>query len=103
MVERITAWRCIGCGKIDAPQPCIGVCQDRSVELVSGSDYDAALAELEAARRRTSELMAIVQQIARVTPREGQWERTYRALQARAREVVDATAKKRVTGKNTAG
>lgn len=95
MVERITAWRCIGCGKIDAPQPCIGVCQDRQVELVPGPDYDAALAELDAARQRNADLLAIVHQIAHVTPRDGQWERSYRALQAKAREVVDAMAQKR--------
>ena len=36
MVETIEGWRCIGCGRVDAPQPCIGVCEDKRVELVSG-------------------------------------------------------------------
>jgi len=103
MVERIAAWRCIGCGKIDAPQPCIGVCQDRQVELVSGSDYDEALAQLEAARRQTSALMAIVHQIAHVTPRDGQWERSYRALQIKAREAIDAIAQGRIPRGDAAG
>jgi hypothetical protein len=47
--ERIKAWQCIGCGKIDAHQPCIGVCQDQKVDLVYAYDYDRALA-------RTAEL-----------------------------------------------
>jgi len=27
-VARLNAWQCIGCGKIEAPQNCIGVCRD---------------------------------------------------------------------------
>ena len=38
--ERMKAWQCIGCGKLDGPQNCIGVCQDRRVELVYAADYD---------------------------------------------------------------
>ena len=52
MTDRIAGRRCIGCGKVDAPQPCVGVCQDRKVELVLAGDYDALLArtqELESA------------------------------------------------------
>ncbi|HMT38900.1 MAG TPA: hypothetical protein PKD02_09455, partial [Thermomonas sp.] len=39
MVETIEGWRCIGCGKVEATRPCIGVCQDRKVELVAAEDY----------------------------------------------------------------
>ena len=44
MGERVTAWQCIGCGRIEGSQPCIGVCQDRKVDFVYASDYDEALA-----------------------------------------------------------
>jgi hypothetical protein len=27
MSERIKVWQCIGCGRIDSPQNCIGVCE----------------------------------------------------------------------------
>ena len=27
-VDIVTVWQCIGCGRIEAPQPGIGVCQD---------------------------------------------------------------------------
>jgi hypothetical protein len=27
--ERIKAWQCIGCGRIEGAQPCIGICEDR--------------------------------------------------------------------------
>ena len=81
MTERIAGWRCIGCGKVDAPQPCVGVCQDRKVELVLAGDYDALLA-------RTQELESALAMIARITPRDGEWEASWRALQERARQVL---------------
>jgi hypothetical protein len=75
------AWQCIGCGKIDAPQPCIGICQDQKVELVYADDYDRLLA-------RTGELETLLRMLAQTTPREGEWERSYRLLQERAQGVL---------------
>jgi hypothetical protein len=89
MTERITAWQCIGCGRIEGPQPCVGICQDRKREFVSASDHDAALAQLEAACARAEALAAVVRQIAYTTPRAGEYQRTWRALQERARAVLD--------------
>lgn len=80
-VERYDAWQCIGCGKIEAPQPCIGVCRDVQVQFVSAAEYDALASEAEALR-------AVVRQIATITPRAGECERSYHALQARARELL---------------
>src|SRR5690242_9226410 len=42
MTERTTAWQCIGCGRLEADATCLGVCQDRKVEVVSAADYDEA-------------------------------------------------------------
>ena len=81
MTERIKAWQCIGCGKIDAPQPCIGICQDHKIELVHAGDYDRLLAH-------TRELETLVRMLAQTTPREGEWERSYRLLQERARGLL---------------
>jgi hypothetical protein len=77
-VERFEVWQCIGCGKIEGPQPCIGVCRDRRAQMIDAADYDALAAEAEALR-------ALVRQIATITPRAGECERSYAALQARAR------------------
>ena len=82
-LERIKAWQCIGCGRVEAPQTCIGVCEDRRVELVRAEDVEALAARME-------QLEKFVRQLARITPREGEWERSYRALQARARELLAA-------------
>lgn len=80
-VERYDAWQCIGCGKIEAPQPCIGVCRDVKVQFVSAAEYDALACEAEALR-------SVVRQIATITPRAGEFERSYRGLQSRARELL---------------
>ena len=73
--ERIKAWQCIGCGRIEAQQTCIGICEDRPQSFVYADDYDR--------------LEALVRQLATITPRDGEWERTYRALQRRARQLLD--------------
>ncbi len=81
-VERIAGWRCIGCGKVDAPAPCVGVCQDRRCELVLASDCDALQTRVQA-------LETALGLIARVTPRPGELEASWSALQARARSLLD--------------
>jgi hypothetical protein len=90
MTERMTAWQCIGCGRIEGPQPCIGVCQDRKVDFVYAAEHDEALAQLTRARSQLEMLAALVRQITHTMPREGECERTYRALQARARSALAA-------------
>ena len=81
--ERIQGWRCIGCGKVDAPRPCVGICQDRKVELVDAADYDA----LQARTRQLEETLAL---IARVTPRADALAASWQALQERAPKLLDA-------------
>jgi len=81
MTETVLLWQCIGCGKLERTESCVGVCQDRKVEMVYAWDHAQALLRVEA-------LEEIVRRIASVTPREGQWESTYRALQADARRTL---------------
>ncbi len=88
--ERITAWLCIGCGRIEGAQPCVGICEDRKTEFVYASDHDAVMAELAASRQQAEALAALVRQIAHTTPHTGECERTWSALQARARQVLEA-------------
>jgi hypothetical protein len=88
MVERVKAWQCIGCGKIEAPQTCVGVCQDRRVEFVYADEYAEALAQLEQERSRVKALETLVRQLARTTPHRGAWERSYLAMQDQARRIL---------------
>lgn len=88
MSDRVKAWQCIGCGKIEAPQTCVGVCQDRKFEFVYASEHEEALARLTVAQTMIQALEAITRQLARTTPRTGEWEGSNRALQERARKVL---------------
>jgi hypothetical protein len=88
MTDCVKAWQCIGCGAIEAPQTCIGVCDYRKAELVYAFDHERVLAEAAAALRRTNALEGLVRQLACTTPRTGEWERSYRGLQNQARRTL---------------
>lgn len=96
MKETVKVWQCIGCGKIEAPQTCIGVCQDRKVEFVYASEHSEALAEL-AQGRRALLLEALVRRLAATNPRHGGWEHSYRALQEQARSTLSAIGRDSVS------
>ena len=88
MTDRVKAWQCIGCGKIEAPQTCVGICQDRKVEFVYAFEYEEALAELQEQRQRAEAFGTLVRQLARTTPNKGGWERSYLAMQDQARRIL---------------
>ncbi len=88
MTEIISGWQCIGCGKIEVPQSCIGVCQDRKVRLVYADEHEKIAQELNAARRKLKQMETLVKQIVRTTPHDGAWERSYRAFQAQAKKIL---------------
>lgn len=90
MTDYVKAWECIGCGKIEAPQTCIGICQDRKVELVHRYEHEETLAQLEAARQQMRALATLAQRLTRTTPHDDEWERSYRALQEQARRTLAA-------------
>jgi hypothetical protein len=83
MVDIIKVWECTGCGRIDHPQPCVGICSDRKAELVRAADY--RLAEAHIAR-----LEAVLRRIAFTMPRDGEWESAWRALQRSARAAIES-------------
>jgi hypothetical protein len=84
----IKAWQCIGCGRVDAPANCIGVCEDRKVELVGAWDYAEVAVALEDASERIAALESLLGKLAHIMPREGAWKESYLALQAQARKLL---------------
>lgn len=84
----IQGWECIGCGRIEVLQDCIGVCQDQRVELVYAADYQELQAQVANLRKETARMEAIVRQLALSKPHEGQWKRSFMALQQRARQTL---------------
>jgi hypothetical protein len=80
-VETLKVWQCVGCGRIDHPQPCVGICRDEKAELVQLADYRKA-------EKRVTKLEALLRRIAFTTPRAGEIEASWRALQADARRLL---------------
>lgn len=92
MTDTIEAWQCIGCGRVEAPQTCIGVCRDRKVQLVGLADFEQARAGAEALRARLADVHARLQRFALARPNEDRWEASWQALQAQLREVLGTLA-----------
>ena len=93
MSDYVKAWQCIGCGKIEAPQTCVGVCQDRKVEFVHAFEHEEALAQRDLARRQANTLEALVRRLACTNPQKDGWEASYRAMQEQARAALAAVAR----------
>jgi hypothetical protein len=81
LADTINVWECIGCGRIDHPQPCVGVCTDRKAEYVRAADYAAVFDRMET-------LEGLLRRIAFTTPRAGEFEAAWRALQRDARRAL---------------
>ena len=85
MSEQFTAWQCIGCGRIEAPETCIGICQDRKVELVYAFEHQKALEQLTEARLERERLVSLLRRLAFTTPRNDDWKSAFRKFQEEAR------------------
>jgi hypothetical protein len=88
MTDYIKAWQCIGCGKIEAPQTCIGICQDRRVEFFYASDHEQVLAELEQLSAQRDVLVRALRKLAFTTPRTDDWRGAFRGAQDEARRAL---------------
>lgn len=78
---RFKAWQCVGCGRIESQETCLGICQDRPVEVVSAYDYDQLL-------ERQRALSGLLRKFVNTKPREGEYERTWRVFQEEARRAL---------------
>lgn len=85
MTDHVKAWQCIGCGKIEASQTCVGICQYHKVELVYAHEHREMITRMQAT---IDTMTSLVRQIAWSTPRNGEWERSYRALQEQAHRAL---------------
>ena len=98
MTDYVKAWQCIGCGRIEAPQNCVGICQDRKVEFVYAGEHRALLAHAERTAQRVEALERVVRRLARTTPRAGAFEASWHALQRAARQALAGGDGDRPTG-----
>lgn len=84
----VVVWRCADCGGLDAPQPCLGVCIWRPAQWVDAAFYEAERSRALADRDAEQRLAGLLRTLASLTPRAGQWEQNWHALQARAQEAL---------------
>ena len=85
--ETQVVWRCPECGGLESPQPCIGVCIWRPTEWVRADAFDAERAQGLRDMEFEQSLRDFLARLARVTPREGEWERNWSAFQVEARRL----------------
>ena len=88
VAQTAVVWRCRDCGGVDAPQPCIGVCIWRAAQWVDAATYEADRSRALGDRQAERSLAGLLRTLAFTTPRSGQWERSWRALQARAQQAL---------------
>ena len=86
-----TVWRCQNCGGVDAPQPCIGVCIWRPAKWVDATSYESERSRAAFDRELEQSLARLLRRLAFATPRDGQWERSWRAFQSQAQAAVSDT------------
>jgi hypothetical protein len=84
----VTGWWCARCGNVDMPQPCVGVCVWRPAQWVNLTLYERQLGLAEPALRGARSLHRFLARVAALTPRDGQWQRNWEALQAQARTAL---------------
>ena len=96
MGERISALFCVGCGRVDVPETCVGACDERTFDLVLAKDYDTAGTQVSAALRQADTLRTFLHRLVAEIPEPGtpaanDWEESRRTLQAEAKLVLHET------------
>jgi hypothetical protein len=86
--ECLTLWRCIGCGSMGNAAECLGTCQFRKLEVVGAQEHADLLEGLAAIADHMEDLTAMAREIAALAEDQCDFERVYRQLQTRAREIL---------------
>lgn len=90
--EPVIAWWCPGCGAVDAPQPCLGVCIRRPAEWVNRDAYEQSRRRALARRPAERELRRLARRVASITPRAGRWQDNAAVLTNDAADLVERIA-----------
>ena len=91
--DRVTTWLCVACGRIEAPQECIGVCVRPTEEVVRAEHHDDAVARLEVIEGQRRALSGLVGRLAGSgRAKAGSERRPRRAMREEARGVLERFA-----------
>ena len=94
--ETVIVWRCQDCGAVDAPQECIDVCIWGPADWVDAASYESERSRAAFDREVEQSLAGLLRRFAFATPRDGQWERSWRAFQSQARLALRSRQTRRV-------
>jgi hypothetical protein len=94
--ETVIVWRCQDCGGVDAPQPCIDVCIWGPADWVDAISYESERSRAAFDREVEQSLAGLLRRFAFATPRDAQWERSWRAFESQARLVLRSREPRRV-------
>jgi hypothetical protein len=89
-VEIIEGWGCPTCGRIDAPQQCLGICVRRAGMVADAHEYRALATRSERVATADRALSALARIVAGLRPRPGREELTTATIRSRARELLAA-------------
>ena len=101
MIDTIKAWQCIGCGSVEAPQTCIGVCQHRKVEFVYAFEHAEVLRQLAEVGAQRDALAGLLRRFVSVRPRDGAWAAALTRFQDEARRALAGLAPTRASSAGT--
>ena len=80
----VTTWACDSCGRVEAPQPCIGVCIRPETPMVDATEHATVLAQAETVWRELERLAPPLRLLAWATPRPGRERDAAEAVHAAA-------------------
>jgi hypothetical protein len=93
MSERLSALFCIGCGRVDVPEPCVGACDERMIDLVLAKEYESARVQAEDITRAVATLQDFISRLVSElpepdAPQAADWDDKLRGLRGQARSVL---------------
>jgi hypothetical protein len=87
-VDVIEGWGCPRCGRVDAPQPCLGICVRRPGLVADIAEYREYAAQAQLAAETDRLLTTFAHVVAGVHPRPGREQQTVESLRERARSLL---------------
>ena len=90
-VDVIEGWGCPRCGRVDAPQQCLGICIRRPGLVADVAEYREYAAQAQRSAEVDRTLSAFAHLVGGVHPRPGQEQQTVESLKARARALLERT------------
>jgi hypothetical protein len=86
--DAVTTWECTTCGRVEAPQECIGVCVRPELRMVAATEHGELVSRAEAVTRQLDRLAVPLRQLAWTTPGRERWRDTAQAVHAAARAAL---------------